>query len=209
MTLLRWQWFAALFFLLTAMQIKALCERTRECNGLRYRMWMFASWPNYPHCAEIQFHAHRVVAWPNGIVYQVIWATFWHAYVMFWLNSLSPRIYRFAQKNPFSFLRSEQIRRSVKPLFAVSGNNARLLPSIMPYTIETVWLPKPQDHMSESSVLYSLHVLHSKQQTHHDSRHWPRLCTGSVSDSHQRLTTAVVRGCNHFQMLFFCGRTNK
>ena len=86
-------------------------------------------------------------------------------------------------------------------------NNGRLLPSIMPYTIETVWLP--QDHMSESSVLYSLHVLHSKQQTHHDSRHWPRLCTGSVSDSHQRLTTAVVRGCNHFQMLFFCGRTNK
>ena len=39
-------------------------------------------------------------------------------------------------------------------------------------------------------------------QTHHDSRHWPRLCTGSVSrDSHQRLTTAVVRGCNHFQFL--------
>ena len=39
-------------------------------------------------------------------------------------------------------------------------------------------------------------------QTHHDSRHWPRLCTGSVSrDSNQRLTTAVVRGCNHFQFL--------
>ena len=42
----------------------------------------------------------------------------------------------------------------------------------------------------------------SLAQTHHDSRHWPRLCTGSVSrDSHQRLTTAVVRGCNHFQFL--------
>ena len=63
--------------------------------------------------------------------------------------------------------------------------------------------------MLESSVLYSLHILHSKQQTHHDSWHWPRLCTGSVSDSQQRLTTAIVRGCNHCQMHFFCGRTNQ
>ena len=54
------------------------------------------------------------------IVYQVIWVTFWHAYVMFGLNSLLTRIYRFAQQNPFSFLRSGQIRRSVKRLFAVS-----------------------------------------------------------------------------------------
>ena len=72
----------------------------------------FASWPNYPHCAEIQCHAHCVVAWPNGIVYQAIWATFWHAYVMFWSNSLSTQIYCFTQQNPFSFLRSEKIQRS-------------------------------------------------------------------------------------------------
>ena len=114
-----------------------MTDRSLHClRCCRYWAWRIASSAGH----AVTLIAHRVVAWPNGIVFQVIWATFWHAYVMFWLNSLSTQIYRFAQQNPFSFLRSEQIRRSVKPLFAVSGNNARLLPSIMPYTIETVWL---------------------------------------------------------------------
>ena len=141
-------------------------------------MSRFASWQNYPHCTEIQCHAHGVVVWPNGIVYQAIWATwFWHSYVMFWLSQLSTRIYSFAQQNPYSFLRSEQIRRSWSR-FSHSREIMHDSCRLNAITIETVDWHKTSLPQSESSLLYSLHILHGKQQTHHNRRHWLRLCTG-------------------------------
>ena len=118
-----------------------------------------------------------------------------HAYVMFWSNSLSTQIYCFARQNPFSFWISEQFRRSVKPFSAVSGNSIRLLPSTKCHTIKTVWLPKTSTpHVGKFSSLLIAYT--SKQQTHHDSRHWPRLCTGSgeipTSDEPQLLWGVVI-----------------
>ena len=71
----------------------------------------------------------------------------------------------------------------VKLLFAFKGNNAGFLPSKC-HNGSRQLIAKTSRPQSESSVLYSLHILHGKHQTHHDSRHWPRLCTGRVSDSH-------------------------
>ena len=76
--------------------------------------------------------------------------------------------------------------------FAVWGNNAGLLPSINAIRSRQFDCLKPQDHMSESSVLYSLHILHSKQQTHHDSRHWSRLSTGSATSMGITLTVCTL-----------------
>ena len=143
----------------------------------------FASWPNYPHCAAIQCHAHCMVVWPNGIVYQVIWATFWHTYVMFWSISLSTR---FTVSHSKILSASWDLNDSDDPWSRLPQSRGIAHDSCHLNAIRSRQFERlePQDCMSESSVLYSLHILHSKQQTHHDSRHWPRLCTGSVSDSH-------------------------
>ena len=171
--------------------IKDLCERTRECNGLIYRMrtgllagQIISTAPRF----SVTF-----IAWLRDrteFVYQVIWATFWHAYVMFWSNSLSTRIYRFAQQNPFSFLRSERFRRSVKPLFAVSGNNARLLPSKR-HAIETVWLPKTsRPHFRKFS---SLLIAYSPQHTANSS--WRSTLTEILHRECERSNSFIFPFC--------------
>ena len=174
-------------------------------------MIRFASWLNYPHCAEIQCHAHRVVAWPNGIVYQVIWATFWNMYLMFWWSSLSTRIYCFAQQNPFSFLRSEQFRRSWS-CFSHSRGTMQDSCRLNAVTIETVDCHKTSRPQSES--FSSLLIAYTPWQTAKSSQHstlteivhrevWAILTCVAMNHS------CVVRGCDHFQLRFFCGWINQ
>ena len=144
------------------------------------------------HCAEIQCHAHRLLAWLNGIVYQVIWATFWHAYVMFLIEFTVNTNAPFRTAKSFQLLEiwtNPMIREAAfRSLGGITHDSCRL------NAIRTRQFDchKPQDHMSDSSVLYWLHILHSKQKTHHDSRrHWPKLCAGEC----ERFSPASNHSC--------------
>ena len=179
------------------------CEREKKGTACS----LFAGWLNYPHCAEIQCHTHRAVAWPKGIGNCLpsnmshVLARIHDVLIEFTVNTNLP----FRTAKSFKLLEIWTNPTIMKSLFAVSGNNTRLLPSkCHKLTIET-----SRPHVRKFS---SLLVAYTRWQTTHSSRQstLTEICTGKCQRSSPTLLiTAVVRGCDHFQMSCFCGCANQ